>query len=202
MSTNASPFAAFVQLSAPGVGARPPTVTTPLHGTCAGCAISRLIPDLPISLTVPCLMAAVPGPTIDYRWVCQYLRHKCEELGIEVTSIQFDRWRIKDLKVAADEVGFGQYADWSEVGQGYKDFSPRVESFETALMQGRIRHGMHPLLSMSASNAIVIRDPANNKKLDKSKSTLRIDPIVAAVMASYPLIDGKMESFDVHAMIA
>lgn len=30
-------------------------------GTCAGCAISRLIPDLPISLTVPCLMAAVPG---------------------------------------------------------------------------------------------------------------------------------------------
>ena len=148
------------------------------------------------------LMAAVPGPTIDYKWVCQYLRHKCEEFNIEVGSIQFDRWRIKDLKAAADEVGFGLYADWAEVGQGYKDFSPRVESFETALMQGRIRHGMHPLLSMAASNAIVVRDPANNKKLDKSKSTLRIDPIVAAVMASYPLIDGKMEAFDVHTMIA
>ena len=30
-------------------------------GTCAGCAISRLIPGMPISLTVPCMMAAVPG---------------------------------------------------------------------------------------------------------------------------------------------
>jgi phage terminase large subunit-like protein len=147
-------------------------------------------------------MVAVPGATIDYRWVTHYLQQFCESTGIEVSSIQFDRWRIRDLQVAAQEVGFGGAAEWVEVGQGYKDFSPRVEAFESALLQKRICHGAHPLLNMSASNAIVVRDPANNKKIDKSKSTLRIDPLVAAVMAAYPLIDGKMEVFDVSAMVA
>jgi phage terminase large subunit-like protein len=36
---------------------------------------------------------------------------------------------------------------------------------------------------MCATNAVVIKDPANNRKLDKSKSTARIDGMVALAMA-------------------
>lgn len=44
-------------------------------------------------------------------------------------------------------------------------------------------HGDHPVLSMCAANATVIRDPAGNRKLDKAKSTGRIDGMVALTMA-------------------
>jgi phage terminase large subunit-like protein len=130
-------------------------------------------------------LVAVPGATIDYDWVCEYMKGVCDDMGVEISSIQFDRWRIKEMKDSADRCGFAPFAEWSEVGQGFKDFSPRVEKFEELLLQGKIRHGSHPLLNMAAANAIAVRDPSGNRKLDKSKSTLRIDPLVAAVMSVF-----------------
>ena len=59
------------------------------------------------------------------------------------------------------------------------------------LLANRVCHGSHPLLNMSAANAISVIDPAGSKKLDKSKSTLRIDPLVAAVMAAFEVSDGN-----------
>lgn len=145
-------------------------------------------------------MIAVPGQTLDYEWLCQYMRLKLNDLSIRIDSVHFDRWRIKELQSAASREGFAQEATWIEVGQGYQSMSPRIESFETHLLQGNIRHGAHPLLNMAASNAIVVRDPANNKKLDKSKATQKIDPLVAAVMAVGAFMEQETE-FDVGAFI-
>jgi phage terminase large subunit-like protein len=130
-------------------------------------------------------LVAIPGATVDYEAVCEYLKGVLDDLAIEISAIAFDRWRINEFRGAAERTGFASYAEWQEVGQGYKDFSPRIERFEELLLQGKIRHGMHPLLNMAASNAIVVRDPSGNRKLDKAKSTLRIDPLVAAVMATF-----------------
>jgi len=47
----------------------------------------------------------------------------------------------------------------------------------------KLRHGGHPLLNMCAANAVAVRDPAGNRKLDKAKSTGRIDGLVALAMA-------------------
>ena len=145
-------------------------------------------------------MIAVPGSTMDYDWLCQWLKAKLDDLGIGVNSVQFDRWRIKELQGAAERTGFTP-GEWVEVGQGYQSMSPRIEAFETYLLQGRIRHGMHPLLNMAAANAIVTRDPANNRKIDKSKATQRIDPLVAAVMA-VGAFNTTPSVVDVSAMIA
>jgi len=48
---------------------------------------------------------------------------------------------------------------------------------------------------MAAANAIAVRDPSGNRKLDKSKSTLRIDPIVASVMAAYTAAGAEVGAF-------
>jgi phage terminase large subunit-like protein len=128
-------------------------------------------------------MIAVPGATLDYDWVFGFLKQELDRMQISVSSIQFDRWRILEAKAAADRVGFAPYSEWVEVGQGYQSMSPRIEAFETFLLKTQIRHGGHPLLNMSAANAIVVRDPAGNRKIDKSKTTQRIDPLVAAVMS-------------------
>jgi phage terminase large subunit-like protein len=54
---------------------------------------------------------------------------------------------------------------------------------------------------MAAASAIAVSDPAGSIKLDKAKSSQRIDPIVAAVMAVFPITDGSVGQFDVLAMI-
>lgn len=142
----------------------------------------------------------VPGTTLDYEWVCHYLKREIEEKDILIHSVNFDRWRIQELQAAAGRAGFAQLAEWKEVGQGYKDLSPRIEHMETLLLQEKIRHGSHPLLNMAAAVAITVRDPANNRKLDKSKSTQKIDPLVAAVMSVGAFMVQK-EEFDVRALI-
>ena len=58
-----------------------------------------------------------------------------------------------------------------------------VDALETAVLDRRIRHGGHPVLSWNISNAVIVTDPAGNRKLDKARSRERIDGAVALVMA-------------------
>ena len=53
---------------------------------------------------------------------------------------------------------------------------------------------MHPVLTMCAANAIVAKDPAGNRKLDKHKATGRIDGLVALAMAMGVAISKQEES--------
>ena len=61
--------------------------------------------------------------------------------------------------------------------------SPALRDLEAALLNERLVHGMHPVLTMCAANAVVQPDPAGNRKLTKAKSRGRIDGMVALVMA-------------------
>jgi phage terminase large subunit-like protein len=70
-----------------------------------------------------------------------------------------------------------------EFGQGYQSMSPALRDFEASLLAGRIVHGNHPVLNMCAANAVIKRDEAGNRKLDKPKSRGRIDGMVALTMA-------------------
>ena len=119
-----------------------------------------------------------------------------------ITSLAFDRWRINDFKRAAERCGFATEAQWCEVGQGFKDMSPRIESFETAVLRGRVRHGSHPVLNMGASCAVVVTDPTGGRKLDKTRATQRIDALVAAIMASHESLVGVQDAVDVTHWIA
>jgi len=111
------------------------------------------------------------------------------DAGIEIKSIEFDRWRIKEFKSACERAGVVISENyWHEVGQGFKDFSPRIEALEKAFLQERVRHGLHPVFNLGASSAIAVQSPAGDKKLDKSKSSNKIDAMVAMVMSVYPLL--------------
>jgi phage terminase large subunit-like protein len=145
-------------------------------------------------------LIAVPGATLDYDWLFQFLRMRLDDLEIRIDVCAYDRWRINEARSAADRNNFVVNA-WSEVGQGMQSMSPRLEFFETLLLQERLRHGAHPLLNMGAANAVVVQDPAGNRKLDKAQSTQRIDPLVAAVMAAGVFMVSA-PAFDVAAFIA
>ena len=149
-------------------------------------------------------MIAVTGSSIDYGYVATYLKNKLDDLGIEIDTLCYDRWRIDIFKKACDDVGAFQGVRWEAVGQGYQSFSPRLESFEAKLLEGKIRHGGHPLLNLGASNAIAVSDPAGSRKVDKSKSTQRIDMIVAAIMALHSVTEGAEQALpdDLSYLIA
>lgn len=125
------------------------------------------------------LLRTTPGKSIDYEWVAVEIAKLCE--GLRVLGIAFDRYRMKLLKPHFDRAGVT--LPLVEFGQGYVSMSPAVQATEIELLHDRVRHGNHPVLTMCASNAVVIRDPAGNRKLDKAKSTGRIDGMVAKVMA-------------------
>ena len=61
--------------------------------------------------------------------------------------------------------------------------SPALRDLEGELLNGRVAHGNHPVLTMCAANAVVQTDPAGNRKLAKHKSAGRIDGMVALTMA-------------------
>jgi len=148
------------------------------------------------------ILTAVPGEVVDYDWVCQFLRMHLEDEGIDVHSIEFDRWRIAELQGAAERNGFAQSAEWNEIGQGFQSQSVRIEAMETALLQKKLRHGSHPVLNLGAASAVRVQDPAGNSKLAKNKSSQKIDSVIACLQAIYPLV-GLQESgnFDAMSMI-
>lgn len=139
--------------------------------------------------------------SVDYGDMMKHLVQWEQENGINVNSIEYDRWRIEVVERESKELGWGLSATWNPIGQGYKDFSPRIERFEQYLLDRKIRHGSHPLLNLGAANAIAVKDPAGSIKLDKSKSTQRIDPIVAAVMGLFGVAAQENKGFDVELLI-
>lgn len=120
-----------------------------------------------------------PGATVDYEFVAQDI---AAILGLlDVRAIAYDRWRIALLQKELDVQGIK--LPLVEMGQGFKDMSPAIDVLESELLNARVAHGGHPVLTMCAMNAVVSKDAAGNRKLDKHKATGRIDGAVALAMA-------------------
>ncbi|WP_294006934.1 terminase TerL endonuclease subunit [Sphingomonas sp.] len=122
---------------------------------------------------------ATPGAAIDKRYIGRQLAQIVSEF--DVNGIAFDRFGFKDLEVILD--GEGVQLPLVEWGQGYLSMGPAVSAFETAMLAGELRHGMHPVLRWNASNLILDTDPAGNRKPNKARSIDRIDGLAALIMA-------------------
>lgn len=125
------------------------------------------------------LLITTPGASVDYEFVAEYMARLFD--GKNLVNIGFDRWHMDSLKKEFSRIGVEFPLE--EVGQGYASFSPGLSALEAELLNERICHGMHPLLVMAAANSTVTMNPAGDRKLDKSKATGRIDPMVALAMA-------------------
>ena len=68
-------------------------------------------------------------------------------------------------------------------GQGFRDMSPPTKELMRIVLERRLNHGGHPILRWNMDNAYVRTDPAGNLKIDKERSTEKVDGAVALVMA-------------------
>ena len=124
-------------------------------------------------------LRTTPGASIDYEHVATDMAEILADL--DVRAIAFDRWRIDVLKKELDRIGLDLPLEpW---GQGFASMAGALDTLEAELLNGRVRHGGHPVLQMNAANAVIVKDPAGNRKLEKSRSTGRIDGLQALAQA-------------------
>ena len=124
-------------------------------------------------------LRATPGASVDYEHVAADIAEILADLDVQ--AIAFDRWRIDLLKKEFDRLGVD--LPLVEHGQGFRDMSVALDALEAELLNGRIAHGGNPVLTMCAANAVVTKDPAGGRKLDKAKATGRIDGLQALAMS-------------------
>lgn len=124
-------------------------------------------------------LRTTPGATVDYEAVATDLAEILQD--VDLHALAFDRWRIDIFRKELERLGIElPLMPW---GQGFRDMAPALDALEAELLNGRIAHGDHPVLTMCAANAVTTTDPAGARKLDKSRRTGRIDGIQALAMA-------------------
>lgn len=143
------------------------------------------------------VLTVTPGASVSYAHVVSDMASFVD--GMNLQAVAYDRWRIEEFKRECARAGVE--FPLIECGQGFKDMSPRIEATIELLLNHSVRHGGHPVLTAAASSATVTTDPAGNKKLDKSRATGRIDPLVAMVMAIGQMRRSVEEASDVLPII-
>lgn len=120
---------------------------------------------------------ATEGNVIDYG----VIRKRINELGriYNIKEIGHDPWNATQLSLELDGDGFTMVP----IRQGFASLSSPTKELMNLVLSKKIKHGGNPVLRWMADNMVVKQDPAGNIKPDKSKSTEKIDGIVALIMA-------------------
>lgn len=129
-------------------------------------------------------LQTTPGRAIEYEFIAKHLRGVFDRCNVR--ALAFDRWGMKHLKPWLLKAGFTEEEieeKFIDFGQGFASMSPAIRSLEERLLNKKLRHGNHPVLTMCAANATVATDPAESRKFIKGKATGRIDGMVALAMA-------------------
>lgn len=122
-------------------------------------------------------LTLTPGNVIDYNWIKTDLLHFMENMPVK--EIVFDRYNSSQLVNDMMELG----APMVSYGQGYASMSPAMKELERRYLSGEIQHPNDPVLNWAMSNVVADQDPAGNIKPAKNKSSEKIDPAVALIMA-------------------
>jgi len=128
-------------------------------------------------------LEAAPGKTVDYDFVAAHIAEIWRLYDVQGAA--FDRWKFKDLrpKLEAEGLTEDDFERWHDFGQGYKSMAPALNVLEADLLNNRIAHSNHPVLTFCAGNAVVQEDAAQNRKLIKLARHRRIDGMIALTMA-------------------
>ena len=132
-------------------------------------------------------LQTTPGNAIDYDFIKADILNDAGHFRLE--TIAFDRFLSTQIAIQLNEEGL----DARQMGQGFVSMSEPSKALETYLLDLELDHGGHPVMTFCARNAAIATDPAGNIKPDKSKSTERIDGVVATVNALWAMSQAPAE---------
>ena len=125
------------------------------------------------------LINLTPGAVVDYAFVARDLMRITK--GVNLKRLAFDDWKMEFLIYELNKIGAElPLENWR---QGYKSMSPALDGLEEDILKKNLAHGGNPVMNMCAHNAVVYPNPAGDRKLDKERSTGRMDGMQALAMA-------------------
>jgi phage terminase large subunit-like protein len=146
-------------------------------------------------------LKTTPGSTVSYQYVAEYLWALFQRLDIR--KLGFDRWNMTQLKPWLIQAGFSEQSikeHFQDFGQGMQSMSPALRALEELILNEKLVHGGHPVLTQCVMNTVVVKDDADNRKPSKRRSTGRIDGLVALAMAIG--VTPQPPAIDIEALIA
>ena len=122
-------------------------------------------------------LIATEGNMVDYRTVAAVISEQYFMHGTE--WVEYDRKFASGLVTIFQEKNI----EMSPFTQTLSNYSSPTKEFERLILSKKIRVGKNPVLKWMLSGCVAISDTNENIRLDKSKSTKRIDGIIASIMA-------------------
>lgn len=122
-------------------------------------------------------VTVTPGNIVDYDFVKADILRYTADYDLQTTA--FDRWNSSQTILDLMEEGM----KFTPFGQGYGSMAAPTKEFEKLVLARKIEHFGNPVLRWMMASTVVMTDPAGNIKPDKSKSSQKIDGIVAVIMA-------------------
>ncbi len=117
------------------------------------------------------------GNVVHYGFIQEFIRQLGERFNIR--EIAYDRWNASMMVQALEDEGFTMIP----FGQGFRDMSNPTKDLMRMVLDRSLWHNRQPVLRWNMDNVYVRTDPAGNLKIDKEKSTEKVDGAVALVMA-------------------
>lgn len=139
-------------------------------------------------------LETTPGRAIDYSHVAQRLLEISQKA--KSVTVLYDAAMMGEFRRAMHFVGFTD--NWIEQNmiahrQGTRSMGPAVNALERALLDGRLRHGANPILTMCVQNVVIRRDGVGNRAFDKSSASRKIDGAVTLAMAIGKIVGAEKE---------
>jgi phage terminase large subunit-like protein len=121
---------------------------------------------------------------------------KLQEISqkFNLKMIVFDRWQSETIVSKLESVG----VECMGFGQGYKDMDFPTKKLEELLINEELKHNGNACMRWQVSNIMISRDPADNIKIDKSKSSEKVDGPVSLVMALGGLLNSEMQPTSIN----
>ncbi|WP_321830668.1 terminase TerL endonuclease subunit [Thalassovita sp.] len=111
-------------------------------------------------------------------WLVEVMRHVEDQ---PILALTMDRYKQAELGEAIARAGIRAPLVWR--GQGFRDGGEDAERFRRAAFDGQVKAKPSLLLRSAFADTVCLRDPANNIKIAKARSTGRIDAAAASVLA-------------------
>ena len=131
-------------------------------------------------------LIGVPGPIITTDFVIGEIAKLHRTFNI--AEFRHDTARLEEYRFALSKAGLS--IPLEKHRQGPFSIAESASYFTEVAYAGKLIHGNHPLLNYAIANAVTVTDSAGNVSIHKgrshSTSKLRIDPLIAAIMAIRP----------------
>lgn len=135
---------------------------------------------------------ATPGDTVDYDYIKHTIMEQCE--AFDVRRIYYDRWNSSQLVINLIEEGLPM----EPLGQGFVSMSTPTKEYERRVYSGLDIHDSNPVMRWMLGNVTLRTDPAGNIKVDKEKSSDKVDGVVADIMSLAAAMDCGMGGRSVY----